>query len=220
MNDTQRILARLNQLLSTRWQSYIDSESQANAVHERLQGTLTLLTLAYGAGSHQVKLVLSAVDRSSKYSQPLDHLTELVWPATEGALRSLQADVEGGLVGRIELRAAGQTLGDFLVLAKDSLSHSEPASKNVAAVLAAAAFEDTVRQMGERLAGVLERPKLADVLVALKTQGVLTGPSIATAQGYLKFRNDALHANWEQIDRAVVGSCVAFTEGLLLAHFS
>ncbi len=38
--------------------------------------------------------------------------------------------------------------------------------------------------------------------------------------GYLKFRNDALHADWDRIDEAVTGSCLVWVEAMLLKHFS
>jgi hypothetical protein len=41
-----------------------------------------------------------------------------------------------------------------------------------------------------------------------------------TALGYLKFRNDALHADWARLNAAVVGSCIAFVEQLVLQHLA
>ena len=58
-----------------------------------------------------------------------------------------------------------------------------------------------------------------DLIGRLKVAGVL-GAALSTASGYLKFRNDALHADWSKIDAATVQSCLAFVEGLLLQHFS
>jgi hypothetical protein len=77
-----------------------------------------------------------------------------------------------------------------------------------------------MRQMGALLANVQGRPDLADVITALKKAGVLVGAALTTGQSYLKFRNDALHADWTNLDRAVVGSCMAFVEAQLLKHFS
>ena len=74
--------------------------------------------------------------------------------------------------------------------------------------------------MGEEFAGVTTRPKLEEVIAALKTADVLKGGQIATAQGFLKFLNDSLHADWANVDRSQVESCLAFSESLLLKHFS
>ena len=90
----------------------------------------------------------------------------------------------------------------------------------MAAVLAAAAYEDTLRRLGEAHAGVTGRPSLPDVITALKKTRVLEGASVGIASSYLKFRNDALHADWSNIEAGAVQSVIAFVEGLLLKHFS
>ena len=64
------------------------------------------------------------------------------------------------------------------------------------------------------------REELADVITALKLSGKLVAPQLATAQSYLNFRNRALHANWETIERAAVESVLAFVQELLLRHFN
>ena len=56
--------------------------------------------------------------------------------------------------------------------------------------------------MGEEFAGVTSRPKLQDVIAALKDAGVLKGGQVGTAQSYLRFRNDSLHADWNAADRS------------------
>jgi len=129
-------------------------------------------------------------------------------------------------VGRLVLkndyyrRAVAAVVGDFLKLAKDALADGSEGAKNVAAVLTAAAFEDVMRRAAAQFAGVNDRRALADVLTALKTAGVLAGADVATGQGYLKFRNDSLHADWSNVTSAVVSSCIAFIEGFTKKHFS
>ncbi len=63
---------------------------------------------------------------------------------------------------------------------------------------------------------MIGRPKLADVLEALKRSGVLEEAQFTIAQSYLKFRNDALHADWEKIERESVASILGFTETLIM----
>jgi hypothetical protein len=60
---------------------------------------------------------------------------------------------------------------------------------------------------------------LSDVINALKGKGILQSPQLGIAVAYLNFRNHALHARWEQIDRASINSVLAFVEELLLKHF-
>jgi hypothetical protein len=64
------------------------------------------------------------------------------------------------------------------------------------------------------------RDDLSDVVSHLKNAGLLVSPQLGIVQSYLNFRNRALHADWEKIDRTSVGSALALVEELLLKHFS
>lgn len=64
------------------------------------------------------------------------------------------------------------------------------------------------------------RDDLADVITHLKTTGLLVPPQLSIVVGHLNFRNRALHADWDKIDRTSVGSALALVEELLLKHFS
>lgn len=137
-----------------------------------------------------------------------------------GLLESAKLATEHGITTIGRMRDFGEILSDMLSLAKEALANNTDGAKNVAAVLTAAAYEDAIRRMGETLADAKERTGLSDVIGSLKRHGILQGAAVSTASGYLKFRNDALHADWEKLDREVVASCLAFTEGLLLKHFA
>jgi hypothetical protein len=216
----EQILKRIDELLAVKSPAG-DMDGIAEAVMECYQGTLTLLNTLYGSGSMQADALRKAADRASKeVGHAAFGLGETLWPATKGTLRTLKAEVGDGLVGTIARRAAGEVMVDFLGLAKEALADGRTDAKNVAAVLVAASFEDTIRKMGEALAGVNSRPDLSDVMLTLKKANVLMGATFTTAQGYLKFRNDALHADWSKITPALIASCLSFTEGLLVQHFS
>ena len=73
---------------------------------------------------------------------------------------------------------------------------------------------------GRNLAGITGRPDLQDVVIKLKSGGIIQPPQIGIASSYLKFRNDALHADWNQIERPAIHSVLAFVEQLLLKHFA
>jgi hypothetical protein len=107
-----------------------------------------------------------------------------------------------------------------ITLAKDALTRTTYSAIQVAAVLTAATFEDILRRLAGEKAGLTGRPKLEHVITALKDGDVLKGGEISTANGYLKFRNDSLHADWAQVHRFQVESCILFVESLLLKHFS
>jgi hypothetical protein len=70
------------------------------------------------------------------------------------------------------------------------------------------------------LKGLAEHEKLQDVLIALKDAGVLQRTEVTTAQSYLSFRINALHAKWSAVDRPVVRSALGFTEQIILMHFT
>jgi hypothetical protein len=185
------------------------------------QGTVTLARRLYGETSPQLIALREAQQKAAGRMGNVDYIFAVyVGPLVRGTLGALKRDLRAGLVGSIARQAAGEVLGDMLGLAKEALSHSGDGPKNVAAVLTAAAFEDTIRGMGASLAGVVGRPDLSDVLTALKQSGIFVGAAFTTAQSYLKFRNDALHADWTALSPAVVGSCLVFVEHLIVTHFS
>lgn len=199
-----------------------DAGVQMATMNAALQGTLTLVRALYGLGSAHESTLTNAVkaSHSAKDGTPDHNFKRHVRPAVKGTLDALRGDLRAGLVGDLHRRGMGEVLADMLTLAKEAHSDHSGRAKNVAAVLAAAAFEDTIRKLGSALAKIGDRRPLADVLVALKDARTLEGASYSTAQSYLKFRNDALHADWDKLDLDVIGSCIAFVEHLLLKHFS
>ena len=111
-------------------------------------------------------------------------------------------------------------MADFVSASRAALDDEGDSAKNVAAVLAGAVYEDAIRRLGSELAGVTDRPKLVDVLERLKACGILRDSQFSIAQSYLSFRNNALHANWEKVERESVASVLGFVEQLLLRYFS
>lgn len=220
--DQASLIKRIDDLLAVRLGAEGELDSFSSIV-EALQGAVTIARLLYGAtdATPQVQTMMQAAKRARELKQSISwsHY-EVVWPVVQGSLRAMKADVEAGLVGNIERRAMGEVIADMLGLAKEALGSDGDGAKNVAAVLTAAAFEDTIRRMGASLANVEGRPDLQGVITALKQAQVLSGAPLSTAVGYLRFRNDALHADWARLDRAVVASCLAFVEGLVLRHLS
>jgi hypothetical protein len=73
--------------------------------------------------------------------------------------------------------------------------------------------------MGSTCAGIIGKDDLSKVIDALKTKEILVAPQLGIALSYLSFRNHALHANWDKIDRSSVTSVLGFVQELLLKHF-
>ncbi len=61
----------------------------------------------------------------------------------KGIFESAKEDFEGGYVFNVDLRVSGEVFGDLIILAKQSLAEGH---KDVAAVLASAALEDTLKR--------------------------------------------------------------------------
>ncbi|MGH9256756.1 MAG: hypothetical protein ACRD3C_19520 [Vicinamibacterales bacterium] len=165
------------------------------------------------------RAIIAAVKtaQSAKTGAPWVNFREHVYPAVAGTLDAIKGDVESGLVGDLRRRAVGEVIADMLMLAKETLADG---ATSVAAVLAAAAFEDTIRRMASILANIHDRRKLSDVLIALKDAKALEGAQFGIGQSYLQFRNDAMHADWSKVDGPAVSSCIGFVEQLVLKHFS
>jgi hypothetical protein len=136
-----------------------------------------------------------------------------------GVLDNILAELDAGLIGSIRQQAVAEVLADFVGLSRTALDEKGDQAKNVSAVLAAAAFEDSIRRLGAMHAEMVGGEKLADVLTALKNSGFLQGPQFAIAQSYLTFRNHAMHAQWDKIESEAVNSVLGFVEQLVLKHF-
>lgn len=206
------ILLRIDELLKLETKAGAQQPSNAAEIS---QGCASLLTLVYGPKSSQLEQLnttIAGVGRSSTHFWIIQ--------AAQGVLRNLKREIESGLTGSLRHQITGEVLTDLIQLARTVLDQPGDSAKNVASVLTAAAFEDTIRRMGESLAGVIGKDDLADVLKKLKDGGVMKSPQVGIAQSYLSFRNHALHANWNSIQRESVLSVLGFVEELLLKHFS
>ena len=210
-----QIVARAQELISLAKTAPATAPSSTHA----LSGALTLMTSVYGDNSQQVKALLDRRDFLNKGKVAWTAIDAWMAASVVGAMENLVAEVNAGLLGSVERRVTSDVLSDFIQLARASLAERNEEGKNVAAVLAAAAFEDTLRRIAREHAGVIGRDPLADVLVALKNSGLLVSPQLGIANGYLNFRNLALHADWDGIEPAAVESIIGFVEQLLLKHF-
>lgn len=217
--DLQTIRTRIDSLLEMPFEdSNID---RVVLCTELYHGTLTLLSSIYGHDSHQVSgLRKLADDIYREQGNALQHRIFDLISTVRGSLQNLKAELDAGLAGSLQKSLQGEILTDFVQLARAVLDEKRDGAKNVAAVLAAAAFEDTIRKMGTIMAGVVGKDDLSDVVNALKTSGALVSPQLGIAQSYLNFRNRALHANWDDIQLETVYSVLGFVEQLLLKHFS
>jgi hypothetical protein len=210
VNNTD-VLKRIDELLIT---------DTLDKVAQLPHGCVSLLSLVYGENSPQLKhFKLCLADISKQHQTEIKRSNEIS-VASIGALKNLKREIEFGLIGALRQQVTGEVLTDFIQLARTVLNQDGDGAKNVAAVLGAAAFEDTIRRIGAAFVGIIGKDDLADVLNKLKDAGLIQSPQIGIAQSYLSFRNHALHAHWEKIGRESIHSILGFTEQLLLKHFA
>jgi hypothetical protein len=207
----ETIKRRIDELLA-------NSNGDETKSHELFQGTLSLLVLLYGQSSSQVESLKNNAG-SIINSQPPQVAHRHIARLAIGALNNLKGEIEAGVVGSIRKAMTGEVLADFLQLSRAALHEKGDDAKNVASVLAAALFEDTIRRLAAANA-IPHNEKLQDVITALKDNGVLQGSQVGIANSYLNFRNNSLHAQWDKVGRESVASVLGFVEQLLVKHFS
>jgi hypothetical protein len=208
------IKARVDELLVMTSQR--PSTGLESALHH---GTLGVMQALCGQNSSQEQ-ELRAYTKGLRADAQL-HRHTLV-PSIEvikGTLESINAELDAGFVGSLRATLTGEVLSDLIKLAWRTLDEPGDDPKNVASVLTAAAFEDVMRKLSD-LKGLPEHERLQDVLIALKDTDVLQRTEVTTAQSYLSFRNNALHAKWSEVDRPVVQSALGFTEQIILKHLT
>jgi hypothetical protein len=186
---------------------------------EAFNGALTLMIDAYGHDSEHVAILLKRRDEiASGRKTDVIRWVEIT-NVVKGMLENLHREVEDDLLTSLERRVESDVLSDLVQLARAVLEAPGDGPKNVAAVLTAAAYEDTLRRIAREHAGVIGRDDLSDVVLQLKNAGLLVSPQLGIVQSFLNFRNRALHAEWDQIDRTSVGSGLTLVQELLLKHF-
>jgi hypothetical protein len=134
----------------------------------------------------------------------------------KAVLQAAKEDYEGGYIFRLEQSLSGEILGDFCALAKAALRDG---SKDVAAVLACAALEDALKRYAHRNGLEVDDKEMQAVVSALKSKSLVAGAQKQLLDTMPKLRDYAMHANWDKLTSADVGSIVGFVEQFLLSHF-
>ncbi len=210
-------------VLKTRVDALCAMASQQCGVEQQntlYHGTLGIMLALYGTDSSQEKALRASIERLTNKDHPsASYVINNSVAAIGGVLAAIKAELDSGFIGSLRATLTGEVLTDFIKLARMTLEESGDDAKNVAAVLAAAAFEDVLRKLAD-LKGIDHQEKLADVMTALKDVGVLQGAEVGIAQSYLSFRNRSLHARWNEVDRPAIESALAFTEQVILKHLT
>jgi len=184
---------------------------------EKVAFATSFIATFHGPESVEMKVFRQSIESIERGKEAVSHRLEL---HARGTIKAVKAAIECGLLKSIRVLLSGEIISDLLTIARDKLEEDSESAKNVSAVLVAAAFEDIMRTMGSEFAGIQGRPKLESVVGELKDKQVLKGGEVGTALSYLKFRNDSLHADWQNVQKSQVASCLGFVEALLVKHFT
>ena len=168
-----------------------------------------LILAVYGGSAPHYSNFRAAYTNCTGYEDQINKLLSLFGSAKE--------DFEGGYVFNVEMRISGEIFGDFVALARQSLSEGQ---KDVAAVLACAALEDAIKRLAQSGGIAADGKTMADLVNALKSAGLVAGAQKTLLDAMPRIRNMAMHAEWEKITEQDVGSVLGYVEQLLLSKFS
>jgi HEPN domain-containing protein len=182
---------------------------------------LSLLSLAFSKNSvHYARLdeiLKNRYEYRHRPSMDLLHDHESKWEDALSVFKSAKEDFELGFTVNLETTISGEIFGDFVTMAKTSLSNGY---KDVAAVLASAALEDALKRFAVLNSLNIDDKNMTEVINALKTQGLVSGPQKSLLESMPKLRNAALHAEWDKLRAEDVSALIGFVEQFLLQKFS
>src|SRR5258708_19156108 len=141
-----------------------------------------LIRAVFGNGSPQYENFVSALKASTISSVKFESVKSIFVSAKEA--------FEGGYVFNVELTVSGELFGDFVAMAKHALSEGH---KDVAAVLACAALEDTLKRYALVSGLTVDGNSMQDTVNALKSKGLVSGPQKTLLESMPKIRDYAMH---------------------------
>lgn len=179
-------------------------------------GTLTLLETLYTSNNVRISSLVKFKSERYDPNPTITHLTNNFRENLIGILNSIKTDIENDLIVNIEKQIIGSVVADFISLAKSSVEQN----KDVAAVLASAAIEDSLKRYALLNGLQVEDKDMTNVVNALKSQGLIKGPQASLLKGCTDTRNKAFHAQWDKIDIPEVKSLITFAEEFILKNLS
>lgn len=172
-----------------------------------------------------LNLVLGVFGKDSPHYQRLsEHVTEAsrtyvalrALDACRGSFLGAKSDADGDYIFRLETQFTGEVFGNLVTAAKAAQAEGH---HEVAAVLASAALEDALKRFAAANQIATDGKTMEEVVNALKSKGLVGGAQKTLLSAMPKIRNQAMHADWQNLTPQEVGSLVGFTEQFLLSHF-
>lgn len=172
-------------------------------------GAQNLIRAVFGEKSPYHENFVLALKDSAASKAKVDTLRSVFQSAKEA--------FEGGYIFNVELTVSGEVFGDFVAMAKQAMSGGH---KDVAAVLACAALEDTLKRYALANGLTVDGKTMQDIVGALKSKGLVTGAQKSLLDPMPKIRDYAMHASWDKITAPDVSSVIGYVEQFLLSNFS
>jgi hypothetical protein len=191
----------------------LDETADMPTINGCFMGTMSIIEHLYGTNSHQLKALLEGRLHAGKTFSENMEIAALV----RGTLENIGEELDADLIRNLISEASGMVIGEMLAVAKEALRNG---FEDVAAVLASAALEDSLKRKAEDYEIEAEGKSLDEVINALKAKSFFKGPQVPVVSSYVKLRNAAMHAEWSNISKAEVSSLIGFLEPFLLEHFS
>ena len=210
MNLKNNILDEINLLLEKPISESPDDAAEATLAVTNLFGR------TYGPHSPQAKMLETMQKQAQGRRSHVSFESKLLMRQLHGFLRTLQVDVEEGRIVNVVSEAQGEVLGDLLVSARKAL---DDGYKDVAAVLACASLEDTLKRCATDRGLNVQNKTMSTVVNTLRNKGVIPRTQKALLSEFVKIRNRAFHAQWDEIDVREVEDIARFTEEFLAKQF-
>lgn len=221
MIKKQVILDRIEELLIEAGSIITGGNGKSFTYHETqfynsIYGTVSLLKLLYQDKTDEETTLL---DFKSSFIK--NDIYRLQWAFDTKAnlisiLENMKSDITLGLLTSLEKQVTGEVYGDMVSMAKRLIQEKH---KESASVLACGALEDSLKKYAIQKGLDVYEAELSQVVNALKASSFLKGTQAGLVQSYVKLRNKAFHAQFDQIEMPEVTSLIAFVEHFLIENF-
>ncbi len=182
---------------------------------EAMYGIHSLIVILYGSSSEHLKMYNGFKDfyiKASLDKQAAFRLqTSLI-----GLLKSIQFELDNGILKSLESQTRGEIFGDFISLAKELIDNNH---KESSVVLACGALEECISKFVQMNNLELSQNGLTENINLLKSKGLLKGTQSGVIQSYVKIRNKAFHADFDKIEIPEIYSLIAFVEQFVIKYF-
>jgi hypothetical protein len=178
----EEAISKVQIVKSQDWMDYVESETW----QKWSTSVLNLLITAFGSDSVHSQNFKKIYNEFKGYPSNFE--------AARGVFRSAKEDYEGGYVFSLERAISGEIFGDFVALAKQSLSAGH---KDVAAVLACAALEDALKRYARTQGLNVDDEVMQKVVAALESKGLVNGAQKTLLDTMPMIRDYAMHAYWD-----------------------